>query len=268
VASVTVTPGSAQAVALGATTSFSATARDASGNPVSGVAFTWTSTATGVATVDGSGVATAEGNGSTSIRASGQGVTGSATLTVSQEPHALSLIGGDAQQGRAREALAEQLQVLVVDSRSNLIPGLAVTWEVVEGGGSIAGSGTDETGTSTATWTLGPTVGEGTARATAGSADVTFTSTALVNGVIQGTVTEQAAFLSPARLASAVAASLAPSAGAPLASTSRGGSAAAWRLEGPGAEGRGAKGLLDLGLATRTTSASTAMAPPRRTVRR
>src|ERR1700674_692649 len=58
VASVTVAPPSAT-IAPGLTQQLSATARDSSGNSITGVGFTWNSDATSVATVDTHGLATA-----------------------------------------------------------------------------------------------------------------------------------------------------------------------------------------------------------------
>jgi len=55
VASVTVTPASAN-LQTGQTVQLTATARDASGNPLSGRVMTWTSTNTSIATVNGSGL--------------------------------------------------------------------------------------------------------------------------------------------------------------------------------------------------------------------
>jgi hypothetical protein len=56
VASILVAPASAS-VQTGATQQFSATARDQFGNTLSGVSYTWSSTAMGVATVSASGLA-------------------------------------------------------------------------------------------------------------------------------------------------------------------------------------------------------------------
>ncbi len=85
VASVEVTPGSANLTALGLTTQFQAVAKDAAGNTLSGKTFSWASTGPSVATVNPtSGLATAAGNGTTTIRATTGGVSGTASLTVSQ----------------------------------------------------------------------------------------------------------------------------------------------------------------------------------------
>jgi uncharacterized protein YjdB len=83
-ATVVVTPAQASAASLGEIISFSAVARDGTGAAIAGAAFTWSSSNTTVATVDGNGAATVVGNGTTQITATSAGVTGSATLTVAQ----------------------------------------------------------------------------------------------------------------------------------------------------------------------------------------
>jgi hypothetical protein len=80
VATVTVSPSTAT-IDVGATQQFTATARDADGDVISGLSFTW-STTTSAATVSTNGLATGASAGTTTIRASTGGVTGSAQLTV------------------------------------------------------------------------------------------------------------------------------------------------------------------------------------------
>ena len=74
--------------ALGQRRMYRALARDTLLNPMTGITFTWGSTNGSVAAIDSTtptqGRATAAANGLTSIQASAQGVTGSATLTVAQ----------------------------------------------------------------------------------------------------------------------------------------------------------------------------------------
>ncbi len=83
VASVQVSPSLDTLHAFGATHQFTATARDAQGQVISGKTFTWVSTIPSVATVSaGSGLVTAVAEGSTSINASVDGVTGVSTLVV------------------------------------------------------------------------------------------------------------------------------------------------------------------------------------------
>jgi subtilisin family serine protease len=198
---IEVAPGAAAASAVGDTLRFSATARDASGAEIPGVTFTWTSSAPAVAIVDDSGLATALSNGTASIQASAFDAVGAASLDVAQQPAAMSGESGDGQSGLAREPLALPLRVRVLDGRSNPIPGLSVTWEVLGGGGSVAGPVTDGTGYASGTWTLGPTAGPGSARAVAGPASVTFAATALPNGIIEGTVSLTSVFTAPQQAA-------------------------------------------------------------------
>ncbi len=85
IASVTVSPASASAT-VGGSAPFTASATDAGGSPVAG-SYTWSSSNTAVATVDGSGVAAALAEGTALIRATaGNGVYDEATLTVTAAP--------------------------------------------------------------------------------------------------------------------------------------------------------------------------------------
>jgi DNA/RNA endonuclease G (NUC1) len=82
VVSVTVAPATATAT-VGGTQAFTATALDASNQPIGGVTFTWASSATATATVSASGVATAVAAGDTTISATApNAVSGSASLHV------------------------------------------------------------------------------------------------------------------------------------------------------------------------------------------
>ena len=82
---VEVAPASATMTAVGATRQFTAMARDAAGNTIGGQVFSWSSSNTQVASVDAAGLARAQGSGTASITAATAGVSGSATLTVSQQ---------------------------------------------------------------------------------------------------------------------------------------------------------------------------------------
>ncbi len=85
VASVAVTPDTSNLTSLGQRTQLQAVAKDAAGNTLSGKTFSWASTAIGVAIVNPtSGLASAAGNGTTTIRATTDGVSGTASLTVAQ----------------------------------------------------------------------------------------------------------------------------------------------------------------------------------------
>jgi hypothetical protein len=79
---VIVAPDSAS-IPIGGTQQFTATVLDLHGNPVASPTVTWSSSSTGVATVNGSGLATGVGTGVATITATSQAASGSATLTVS-----------------------------------------------------------------------------------------------------------------------------------------------------------------------------------------
>jgi len=81
VASISVAPSSGS-IGVGATLQFTATPRDQYGNEVSNLTPSWSSSATGVATVNSSGLASGIAAGSAQIRATANGFTGSGTLTV------------------------------------------------------------------------------------------------------------------------------------------------------------------------------------------
>lgn len=108
VSSVTVTPTSAT-LDQGATVQFQASAKDASGNTVSGQTVTWASSAAGVATISGSGLATGVASGTTAITATVAGVAGSAVLTVTQSlcsnPTTVSLSPGQTQSFASSDCL-------------------------------------------------------------------------------------------------------------------------------------------------------------------
>ena len=82
IATISLSPSS-PSIGMGGTQQFTATAKDSSGNVISGVTFTWASSATNVATINSSGLASGISQGTTQITASANGVTSSQeTLTV------------------------------------------------------------------------------------------------------------------------------------------------------------------------------------------
>ncbi len=85
VSAIAITPTSAS-VAPGGTQQFTAVAKSASGVTISGVSFTWSSSNTGVATINSSGLATGVAAGTTNITAKASGITSNAAvLTVTQQ---------------------------------------------------------------------------------------------------------------------------------------------------------------------------------------
>jgi uncharacterized protein YjdB len=76
---------------VGGTTQASALAKDAGGNTLTGKTFVWSSNATSVATVSASGLVSGLSAGTAQIRATADGVAGSATVTVSTATASLSV---------------------------------------------------------------------------------------------------------------------------------------------------------------------------------
>ena len=103
IARIEVTPETAT-IPVGGTIQFTARAFDASNNEIPGVNFTWTSTNTGVATVDGSGVATGVGTGATTIKAAAGGKSDTAALTVVARTVTINEILADPPDGLAGDA--------------------------------------------------------------------------------------------------------------------------------------------------------------------
>jgi uncharacterized protein YjdB len=85
VTTVLVSPASV-ALDVGQNAQLAATPQDANGLPLSGRAIVWTSANTAVATISGSGLVTARAAGSTTVTATSEGISGSASVTVTQVP--------------------------------------------------------------------------------------------------------------------------------------------------------------------------------------
>jgi uncharacterized protein YjdB len=172
VATIIVTPGHLLRTARGATAQFTAQARDAGGNVLEGVPFTWSSSAPDVATVDAAtGLATVTGHGSTLMTASANGVTASATLeanlsssvaTVLVSPAAAALTAVGAQQPFTAQAL---------DAGGAPVPGVTAAWS----------SSAPTVGTIDAITGMAVSVGHGTTTITATVGEVHGTATLNVN---------------------------------------------------------------------------------------
>lgn len=96
----------------------------------------------------------------------------------------LVMLGGDAQEDTVGAMLAAPYTVRLTDSRGQPLRGVAITWTITEGGGSVmpVSAVTDAEGRATAVHTLGPSVGNQAVRvslASGGNAPVvTFCSQA------------------------------------------------------------------------------------------
>lgn len=126
VTSVTVEPGTSTLEALGATTQFSATARDASGKAITGRSFTWTSSNNAVAEVDATGKVTALSNGSATIRAETGGIQGQSMLTVEQTVASVQVSVGKSSLTALGESTTATAAAL--DARGNAVAGRDADW--------------------------------------------------------------------------------------------------------------------------------------------
>lgn len=178
VRSVAVMPREAALTYLGETVRFTAAVRRDSG-AVGGSSVRWESSDETVVSVDGTGRATARGNGRAEVRASLEGVSGAATVTVDQRPAALSVFG-DGQSALAGLRLPGSVGVQVQDAGGRPVAGVGVRFSVVSGGGSVAPDSavSDGSGVASVAWTLGGAPGDQRLAVSAGGlgADVRATA--------------------------------------------------------------------------------------------
>jgi hypothetical protein len=212
----------------GTGSTITATAKDASGNPVAGATVVLAATGTGntltqpVGTTNALGVATgtlastvAESK-TVSATMGGVAITQTATVVVNAGAAAkVAVNAGDAQSATTGAAVPVAPSVLVTDINNNPVSGVTVTFAVATGGGSLTGTNPTTTSASgvaaIGSWTLGNTAGANSLTATAsgfagGGNPVTFTATGTA-----GTATTIAAASTPPASATVGTAVTAPS---------------------------------------------------------
>jgi len=113
-------------IQIGQTTQAAATPRDSAGTAISGRSVTWTSSNPAVATVSSQGQVTAVANGSTSIKATVDGVNGTANLTVSTA--VVASVGVTLGSSSLVAGATTQATATAADALGNTITGRAVTW--------------------------------------------------------------------------------------------------------------------------------------------
>ena len=177
--SITISPKASGVTSIGDTRTFTATAADALGTPVSASLITWTSSNAQVASVAG-GVATGLAPGTATIAASANGKSDAATFTVVQVPR---LIYVSSDQTQIQVGQAATLTAALADGNGNPIPG-SIHATFATSTPNIASVTVDGHVTG-----LAP----GTARftATAGPATGAFTLTVIPNPNLGGTVAGQ-----------------------------------------------------------------------------
>ena len=156
VSSITLTPP-ASSIQTGQNQQFIATAKDAGGNPIPGVTFTWTSSNPAVATVNSSGLATGASGGSTIISATIGPVSSGTMLTVnSSTVSSITLSPWDSsiQAGRTQQFIAT-----AKDAGGNPVPGVTLTWTSSNPAVATVSSGGLATGVSSGSAIIGATIG-------------------------------------------------------------------------------------------------------------
>jgi Leishmanolysin len=167
------------------TQQFTGTVQDQNGVTIPNTPVSWTSNNTAAVTISTVGVATAHANGTATLTATGPGLTTAVTATVAQAASVINKTGGDGQSGLTSQPLGNQLSVRVTDAGATAMVGVAVSFAITSGGGSVspASVNTDGSGNATTTWTLGASGGSQQATASAGSAPAAvFSATALAAG--------------------------------------------------------------------------------------
>ena len=180
-ASIEVTPVAAALTFLGQEAVFIAKATDQYGNDFPGTV-AWTSDASAVFTVNSSGIVRAVANGTGSVRAELDGVSGAATVTVTQLPTIVEGVGGDEQRGRPGRVLMDPLVVRVADAGDTPVVGVEVSFSPSAGSGSVtpATETTDADGEARARWALGAGFGRQSVTASvATGASAVFSAMAL-----------------------------------------------------------------------------------------
>ncbi len=125
VASVAVSPV-APNLYVGGTVQLTATLKDASGTPLSDRAVTWTTSSSAVATVSASGLVTGFAVGAATIRATSEGQSGTAAVTVSSVP--VASLGVSPATANVLVGGTTQLSATPKDAAGNILAGRAVTW--------------------------------------------------------------------------------------------------------------------------------------------
>lgn len=172
--------------ALGVAVPVFAVVKDQQGNVMSSVAPSWTTNASGVATVNAAGTVTAAGNGSATITATAGSAQATVSVTVDQVPTGFGLATGANGNGLSStrgQPVSVRPAVRVLDANGRGVANETVTFAVLSGGGSapVAAAQTDINGVArVASWTLGPDLGANTLEASYGAfTPVVFTVTGI-----------------------------------------------------------------------------------------
>jgi uncharacterized protein YjdB len=126
VATVTVAPAN-PSIAINGTVQLSATLKDAGGNVLTGRSVTWSTSASGTATVSGSGLVTGVAAGQATITATSEGQAGTSTVTV-QAPAPVATVTVSPSAPNVSIGASTQLTATLKDASGNVLTGRTITW--------------------------------------------------------------------------------------------------------------------------------------------
>jgi uncharacterized protein YjdB len=162
IATVTVAPAT-KTILAGETAAFTATAKDASGNVLTGRVLVWSSSNPSVATVSSAGVATGTGVGVATITATAplEGKSGSATLTVNAVSVSVTPSPDSTYIGQTAT-----LTAVAKDKNGNTVPAQGVSWSSSNAGIATVSQSGVVTGVAAGSTTIVATVGGQSGQAT------------------------------------------------------------------------------------------------------
>src|SRR5438094_948403 len=186
VASVSVSPASATVLPT-QTVQLTATTLDSTGTVLTGRTVTWSSSSTGVATVNGSGLVTGVAVGSTTVTAASEGRSASSSVTVTTVPVASVTVTPAS--GSLYVGQTVQLTATPKDSAGNPLTGRVVTWSsdnttiaTVSTSGLVTGKGAGSATITAATGGKSGTSAMAVANVTIASVTVSPASASLLTG--------------------------------------------------------------------------------------
>ncbi|MBY0491456.1 MAG: Ig-like domain-containing protein [Gemmatimonadaceae bacterium] len=137
---------------------------------------TWRASSPSVASVNATGLVTALAYGTTVVEATSDARTSASTIRVEPQSASIGLVTGNGQTAPVRTSVPVSPTVVVKDGAGRAVPGVTVTFDVIENTGLVIGSTdvTDANGeASAASWILGATAGSNKLRASVGLSTVT-----------------------------------------------------------------------------------------------
>lgn len=147
---------------------------DDRGSPMTGQTVTFSSSSPSLGSITPAGLFTSSGTiGTTTITATSGSLSSSIDITVAHgAPATIAIVAGNNQTGFVRATLPVNPSVRLLDQFGNIVSGVAVTFAVTGGTGTVATpiSSTDAAGIASTSWTLGQSVGNNQLTVSAGSA--------------------------------------------------------------------------------------------------